>query len=277
MKKQDFMKKYPVSLQDLIISPSVFRENFPFAQNLPYPGLHHLRDICEYANYTYGALRTSVSRIIKAKSLDFFFDEKKTKRFRLTKTQQNVSEVLSADIGDTKDFSIVIFSFSTAQEKQRRDARFLLQAYGFRLFAQNTYIRSKIKKAPFENSLREYGLINNVFIFDCLDPKTVEFKKRLLSQFEMEKRQKQINTFYADLNQFLPADLDAVEFSRRLIYAGPVYYNICFANAIPIPENYFSEKFLIKELKQYFNIILEKRGKDFSTYYLNIENQGAKR
>lgn len=277
MTKQDFMKKYPAPLQDLIISPCVFRENLPYARNLPYPGLHHLRDVCEYANYTYSALRTSVSRSIKAKKLDFFYDEKKIKRFRLTQTQQNVSEALSVDIGDTQDFSMVIFSFSTAQEKQRRDTRFLLQAYGFRLFAQNTYIRSKIKKAPFEKSLREYGLIHNVFIFDCLDPNTVEFKKRLLSQFEMRKRQQLVNTFYAELNLFLTDDLDTAEFSRRMIYAGPVYYNICFANDIPIPETYFSENYLIKELKQYFNIILEKRWKDFTTYYLNIENQGAKK
>ena len=69
----------------------------------------------------------------KADNLDAFIDESGIKRYRLTKTQQLISEVLSADIGDAEDFSIVIFSFSTEQEKQRREARSLLQNYGFRL------------------------------------------------------------------------------------------------------------------------------------------------
>ena len=32
----------------------------------------------------------------------------------------------------------------------------------------------KIQRGPFENSLKEYGLINNVFLFECLDPGTEE-------------------------------------------------------------------------------------------------------
>jgi hypothetical protein len=154
-----------------------------------------------------------LSRLIKSKELDFFYDDKKIKRFRLTKTQQNVSKVLLTDIGDAKDLSVVIFSFTTEQEKQRREARYLLNGYGFRLFAQNAYIRRRIKRELFEKSLKEYGLMNNVFLLDCLDPGTVEFKECLYSQFEMEKVQNQITTFYNDLNKFLTDDLDAAEYS----------------------------------------------------------------
>jgi hypothetical protein len=274
MNKKQFMKKYPATLPELQISPCAFRETFLLTKDLPYPGIHHLRDICEYGNYTYGALRTSLSRAIKIKELDFFYDECKTKRFRLTKTQQNVSKELSADIGDAKDFSVVIFSFSTEQEKQRREARYLLGGYGFRLFAQNTYIRRKIKRELFEKSLKEYGLMNNVFLLDCLDPGTVEFKERLYSHFEIDKTIKIVNAFYNDLIKFLSDDLEAVEYSRRILYVGPVYYNICYANEVPVPETYFPEGYLIKELKVYFKSIPEYRWNDFVTYYMNIENQG---
>jgi hypothetical protein len=274
MNKKEFMKKYPATLPELQISPCVFRETFLLTKDIPYPGIHHIRDICEYANYTNGALRTSLSRSIKTKELDFFYDENKIKRFRLTKTQQNVSKALLADIGDTKDFSLVIFSFTTEQERERRDARYLLGGYGFRLFAQNTYIRRRIKREFFENSLKEYGLMNNVFLLDCLDPGTAEFRERLYSQFEMNKMLKLINTFYNDLNYFLTDDLDAAEYSRRILYVGPVYYNICFANEVPIPETYYPEGYLIKKLKVYFQSIPEYRWNDFITYYMNIENQG---
>lgn len=275
MDKNEFIKKYPVKVQELLLSPSVFRENFPFLDCLPYPGIHHMRDICEYAGYTYGALRTALSRTIKAKGINFFYDENKMKRFRLTKNQLNVKEVVSADIGDAKDFSVVIFSFATKQEKQRRDARFLLQAFGFRLFAQNTYIRRKIQRDPFENSLKEYGLINNVFLFECLDPGTREFKKRLFTQFDMEKAIDLANAFYADLNNFLSDDIDEMEYSRRIIYTGPVYYKICFANEVPVPETYYPENYPIKQLKIYFQSISESRWKSFISYYMYIENQGG--
>ncbi|MBN2442435.1 MAG: hypothetical protein JXJ04_13860 [Spirochaetales bacterium] len=274
MNKKAFIKKYPLTLQELLLSPSVYRENFPFLENLPYPGIHHMRDICEYAGYTYGALRTALSRIMRTKKIDFFTDENKIKRFRLTPSQLNVKEVLTSDIGDAKDFSIVIFSFTTKQEKQRRDARFLLQAFGFRLFAQNTYIRRKIQREPFENSLKEYGLLNNVFLFECLDPGTEEFKNRLFTQFNMEEAIRLTNTFYADLNNFLSDDLDEMEYSRRILYIGPVYYNICYAQEVPVPENYYPENYSIKQLKLYFQSIPESRWKDFISYHMHIENKG---
>jgi len=276
MNKKEFIKKYPATLPELQISPCAFRETFLLTKNLPYPGIQHLRDICEYGNYTYGALRTSLSRAIKAKELDFFYDKDKVKRFRLTKTQFDVSKELMTDNADAKDFSVVIFSFTTEQEKQRRDARYLLNGYGFRLFAQNTYIRRRIKRELFEKSLKEYGLMNNVFLLDCLDPGTVEFKERLYSQFEMDKTLKLINTFYKDLNNFLTDDLKPDEFSRRLLYVGPVYYNFCFVNEVPIPETYFPKGYLIKELKVYLQSIPEYRWKDFVNYYMNIEKQENK-
>lgn len=275
MKKTAFIKKYPATLQELLTAPCILRENIPQLNSLPYTGIHHMRNICEYAGYTYGALRTALSRTVNSKKLNSFYDEDKIKRYKLTKNQQNVSEILSADIGNAEDFSIAVFSFSTEQEKQRRDARFLLQSFGFRLFAQNTYIRRRIRKEPFIRSLKDYGIESNVFLFDCIDPGTVEFKERLFSQFEFEKMQHITNTFYADLNSFLSEDLDAAEYSKRILYSGPVYYNICFANEVPIPESYFPKQYLIKELKLYFHSIPEHRWKDFISYYMNIENKGA--
>lgn len=274
MDKKEFIEKYPATLLELLTSPCVFRETILSASDLPYPGINHLRDICEYANYTYGALRTALSRTIKAKKLDFFHDAKKIKRFRLTANQQNVSKALLADIGDAEDFSLVVFSFRAEQEQERRDARLILQSYGFRLFAQNTYIRRRIKREPFENSLKEYGLQNNLFLLECADPGTTEFKERLFSQFEMDKMVNLTNTFLIDLDNFLNDRLEAAEFSKRLLYAGPVYYNICFANEVPIPAAYFPENYRIKELKHYFQSIPAYRWKDFTAYYLNIENQG---
>jgi hypothetical protein len=275
MDKKEFIKKYPATLLELLTSPCVFRENFPMFKDLPFPGIHHMRDICEYAGYTYGALRTSLSRTIKAKKLNFFYDANKIKRYRLTPSQLNVKQVLTADIGDAQDFSVVIFSFTTNQEQQRRDARFLLQAFGFRLFAQNTYIRRKIQRQPFENSLKEYGLLDNVFLFDCSDPGTEEFKKHLFTQFEMGKMLRLTNTFYTDLNNFLTDDLESMEYARRMLYTGPVYYRICYANEVPIPAAYFPPNYPIKKLKVYFQSIPQHRWQDFISYHLHIERQGV--
>lgn len=277
MNRNEFMEKYPVRLQELITSPSVFRETLLSTKDLPYPSIYHLRDICEYANYTYGALRTSLSRLIKNNDLDFFYDENKIKRFRLTKIQQDVSKALMLDIGDAKDFTIAIFSFATEQEKQRRDARFLLQGCGFKLFAQNCYIRRKIKREFLESSLKEYGLINNVFLLDCLEPGTDEFKNRLISQFEIDKMAELTNAFLTDLNDFLTEELTAEEYARRILYAGPVYYHICYENEIPIPETYFPENYRMKELKVFFQSIPEDRWTEFIAYYMAIEEKGKKR
>jgi DNA-binding transcriptional regulator PaaX len=276
MDKKTFLQKYPVILHELITSPSVFREAFLSSQNLPYPCMGHIRDICEYASISYGALRTSLSRLIKANEIDFFYDENKTKRFKLTSAQQSVSKVLMDDTGSEKGFSIAIFSFTTEQEKERRDARILLEGCGFKLFAQNSYIRRKINKEYFEKSIKEYGLSRNLFVFDCSDPGTEEFRARLFSQFEMEKAVKLTNTFYFDLKKFLNDELTSAEFSRRLLYAGPVYYNICYANELTVPETYFPKDYHIKELKTFFQRIPQHRWADFISYYLEIERRSKR-
>ena len=61
MLKEEFLKKYPASLPELLTSPCIFRENLFFMKDLPYPGMNHMRDIGEYAHFSYGALRTACS------------------------------------------------------------------------------------------------------------------------------------------------------------------------------------------------------------------------
>ncbi len=110
-------------------------------------------------------------------------------------------------ISETKSFSLVIFTFYASEEKRRRQARELLKYFGFKLIAQNVYIRRKITHQPFDENVKALGLENNIFLFDCDDPGTKMFRERLFAQFKMDETVRRTNEFKSDLGAFLPPGL----------------------------------------------------------------------
>ena len=87
----------------------------------------------------------------------------------------------------------------------------------------------------------------------------------------MEKMRDLTAAFYTDLKAFLSDDLDDSEYSRRMLYTGPVYYTICFAEEVPIPVNYYPKNYPIKELKSFFHTLPEHRRKGLISHFMTIE------
>ena len=72
----DFKRKYPLQLQHILITPMIFRENVLLFRELPYPTLNGIRDLAEYAGFSYSAVRTALSRVRAKGEIETFKDEK---------------------------------------------------------------------------------------------------------------------------------------------------------------------------------------------------------
>jgi hypothetical protein len=266
--KEYFLKKYPVPLIGLMVTPMIFKENVLVVKDLPSPGIGHLRDLCEFGNYSYGAMRTAMTRAKEKKLLDV------KKRFRLTKNQKNIGRVVTENLTNIDKFSLAIFTFKASETKKRYRARELLGYFGFRRIAQNVYIRKKITGRHLEESIKTEGFKNNIFVFECDDPATLAFRNKLYSQFDISGITKKLHEFKKDLVLFLDPKLDKMEFARRMFYVGPVQHKICFEDEPPLPESYYPNNYPMVEIIKFFEQILKTYLKELVNYYKTIEKTG---
>lgn len=245
-------------------------------EDLPSPGIDHLRDLCEFGNYSYGAMRTAMTRAKKKNLLGVFIDNEGKKRFCLTDYQLSVGRVVMENRSTIDNFSLAIFSFKASETKERYRAREILGYFGFRMIAQNVYIRRRITGLHLEETIKKEGLQNNIFVLECDDPGTLAFKNKLYSQFDVPKITTKLHEFKNDLVQFLDTKLDKTELARRIFYAGPVQHGICFEDEAPLPQSYYPEDYPMAEIITFFEDIIKIHMKDLVAYYMKIEKGESK-
>lgn len=271
MSSELFIKKYPVSLNELLVTPIIFLDNNPRINAISAPCLNHLKDLCEFGGYSGGAIRTALSRIRKRGEVKEIKDKEGFIRFYITKEQKLISKIVKANQDESDSFSIVVFTFQSVEDRRRYMARDVLKKFGFRLFAQNVYIRRKILRDPFEEHIKELGLDDSMFLFDCSDPSTAYFKKKIISKFPLEDAIIEIEMLLNDLKNFISEDLDDIEYTRRVLYFGPLHYKYCFINELPLPNSFYPKEYRIHELKHFYENIPFKRWESIKKYFRDLD------
>lgn len=271
----DFIRKYPLPLKEIITTPMIFREALPQFEGLPFPTLLAIRDLAEFAGHNYGALRTALSRARAAGELESFLDQNGITRFKLTKLQKSVSDVVVSWQKRPEGFTLAVFSFRKDDEKERRTTREILKYFGFKKLAQNTYINGMIDTAGLEAEMERRKLNKNLYVFHCLQVDSPALLERLRNIFDVENRTRELSEFETDLKMFLnEPSLSGDEFARRVFYAGPLHYSKCFVEEPPLPASVLPEDYPLKKLQDFFDSIIRTRGKEITTYYLKLNNQG---
>jgi len=274
----DFISKYPLPLREIITTPMIFREALPQFDKLPFPTLLAIRDLAEFAGHNYGALRTAISRARASGELESFLDQNGVTRFRLTKLQKSVSDVVVNWQNRPHGFILAVFSFRKDDEKERRATREILRYFGFKKLAQNTYINGMIATAGLEAEMERLKLNKNLYIFRCPQVDSPELLERLKNIFDIEKRARELSEFETDLKVFLnESSLTGDEFARRVFYAGPLHYSKCFVEEPPLPVSVLPEGYPLKRLLDFFDSIIRRCGREITIYYLKLNNQEGNR
>jgi DNA-binding transcriptional regulator PaaX len=267
----DFIHKYPLLLKEIIATPMIFRENDPRLEGMPFPNMAIIRHLAEFAGFSYGALRTAVSRLKASGDLESFADEAGIVRFRLTSLQRSVSDVVRSWETRPKGFVIALFSFKSEEEKGRQRVREALKYFGFKRIAQNAYINGMIDTATLQATMREYGVADRLFLFRCSDVEDPVLVAKLKEVFDVRGRAEALRVFFADLRLFLgEKDLDGMEFGRRIFYAGPVYHMRCFVEEPPFPESFLPPDYPLPEVKSWYLTRSAERLEDVIAYYMGL-------
>lgn len=268
---RSFIRRHPLSLQEVIATPMIFREYVPGFEGLPFPRSAIIQDLAAFAGHRPGALRTALSRLRTTGEIVRFVDPSGVTRFHLTEAQRSVSGVVRAWPERPEGFLIGVFSFRAPEEAKRRAVREILLHFGFKRIAQNTYINGMIDTAGLEAEMKRVGAADRFYVFRCPEIDDPTLLGRLAEVFDVEERRRTLEGFREELAAFLEEPgIDAMEHGRRLFYAGPVHHRISFAEEPPIPARILPPGYPLSELRSYLDSSIKARRSDVVHYYRRL-------
>jgi DNA-binding transcriptional regulator PaaX len=267
----DFRKKYPLSAREAVSTPMILRCGTFTDGSLPYPSLNGIRDFAAYCGIRDGAVRTALSRAHAEGAVRIYLDSGKVVRYRLVESRMEMGLTVSGRQNRPEGFIIAVFSFATEEEPARAKVRETLKYYGFKKLAQNTYINGRIETAGLKKVMRAFGLEKNLYLFDCPSVDDADLIEKILSVFEIGKRNRFLQKFHRDLADFLEEkNLDAEEIVHRMYYAGPVHWTICRVDEPPFPPKYLPADYPLDSILRLYEGMLRKHGKTLVTHYRKV-------
>lgn len=268
--KRRFLEAFPLSLVELISTPSVFRENMPFLADLPYPTAAIVRDLAEFAGYSYGAVRTALSR---GRTSGYFdtYEDGGTTRFRYSPFQRSVNDAVKARGTSGDGFTIAVASFGEGESALRREIAGCLGWWGFASIARDAYISGRIDTSGLEAELARIGAERKVLLFPCDPPGAKGFADRLVAAFDLGDRARRLRAFRAAARRFIEREgLDPLERGRRIMYSGPVSHKLFFVEEPPLPAAWLPTSYPLKDVKDAYGALMERHAGDLVAYYSSL-------
>lgn len=270
MNKNSFITKYPIQLNTLIAATVIFHGTSDVLKGLKHPTMKHIRIIAESAGYSYGAIRTSLSRMIKNEEIIQFSDSNGIKRFKQNPLQIDIGNSVMNRY-NSNGFLLAIYNFKKNESKKRDSVRYLLKNYGFKKIAQNTYITGNINTSIIKKEIEKLESSDNVMFFKVNETDSEDLKNKLTKIFSLEERKIKLTELYEDLKKYLiPCD-DILE---RLVYAGPVYFNNCFIDEPLLPLEYLPNEYPLQKIINFMNSFTEEINSRARKRYIEIEKRG---
>ena len=200
-----FKEKYPLTMQEALGNLMVFRENIPIFSGMPYPSMNGIRKFAEYAGYSYGTIRTALSRARAAGTIESFKDDQGITRFKQGTLYRSISNTVISWKNRPEGYLLAVFSFKTEQEKERQTVRQILTDFYFKKIAQNVYINGRIETNGLMQEFRSEGLDKNIMLFHCENTKDEALRERILEVFDIKARSAKLMEFRSDFLEFLNA------------------------------------------------------------------------
>jgi DNA-binding transcriptional regulator PaaX len=271
-----FVRKHRLTLKEAILTPMVWREQIlgaaPGDAAFPPPSAALLRDFAAYVGYSYGALRTALSRARAQGELDAQEDGEGRLRYRLVDVQRAVGGVVASRKSRPEGYLIAVYAFRAQDEAGRRKVREILSWFGFVRFAQNAWVNGLIDASGLEKALEWTGLANMVFLFRCSSAMNPSLDERFARRFRLKERAGVLQALWRDLEAFLLAPaLDAVERGRRFVYAGPVQHKVCFMEEPPVPATCLPDGYPLEDLLAWFGAEAARAKQDIMAYFRRFE------
>jgi hypothetical protein len=167
-------------------------------------------------------------------------------------------------------FTILIFSFTSGNARERYWMQQILKHFGFTRFAQNAYANINFDDAGLRTILKEKGLEDNAFLFSHAD-EDPGMTKRLIALWSPERIAESLERFAHGLKGFLDdTPLEGEALFCRFFYAGTAYYEH-FTTRLPnIPEDRISDKTPLTRIEKLIADFQARHGERMIRYYAGI-------
>jgi DNA-binding transcriptional regulator PaaX len=266
-----FEKRHPLSLNELLIAPIVFRANLPELSNQPLASAAGMRDLAEFGGFSPGAIRTAMSRLRASGMVETQEDVTGVARYRLGRMSSSIARAVTSRPARPLGFLLVVFSFAAQDARERQVVREALKLHGFQKLAQNVYINGQIDTGELEAHFQEEGLTDRVYFFRCGDQDEPALRRRLTTLFDLSKRRDALDRFGRDLLAYLEAPrLDDLTFARRFFYAGPVHYRVTFVEEPPLPASYLPPGYPMERLQALLPALAARRAAALARYFRTV-------
>ncbi len=266
-----FRSRYPLSLQELLLAPVIFRDTSAELEDLPLASAAGMRDLATYGGHRPGAIRTALSRLRADKAIEPVPGRDGVIRYRMGALSRSISRAVQARFQRPSGFAVAVFSFATEHARGRQVMRSLLAHHGFQKLAQNVYINGQLDTAEMEKMIRRQGLSEHLFLFRCQDAEDKALRRKLARIFDLTGRARALARFEADLRAFLEEPgLPGDEIARRCFYSGPVHYRVTFAEEPPLPASCFPADYPLERLSNYLPAALQKHARELVGYFRKV-------
>lgn len=268
----DFLGKYPIDLSEIIVTPMIVRESVKEHIRLPAVCLTGIRAHAEYAGFSYGALRTAVTRLKKNGVINAF-DDNGTTRYELCDFFNFITRHYTT-YKDEDGFTVAVLSLVEGGEKARYHIREILKTFGFQQISRNAYISGKMDIKGLQTELAKNSLENNLFIFDCNpmeDPGSLERIKKL---WDLDEWTQKAEAFRDDLLAYYDfSGLDDAEIYNRIFSVGPAFYKYIQRDFPRLHEKHFPGRTVYNEINRIINETSTKLGERLTGYFISINQQ----
>ena len=265
-----FMKKYPISLNDAILFPLIYKTFFnQKKRNLPDPNQSHMIDFAGFAGFSEGAIRTALTRLKKKGSIISYKKDGKI-YYKMSEIRKKVSNYY-INTDKKKEFTIVIFSFNRENSGERYQIRKILKKIGFKMLAQNAYINIRIKKDDLLYKIKGAGFEKNLYIFDSIENLEPFVARNVLKAWKVDEYIKKLNSFYVDFKNFISfMNKNTENIFNLLGYAGVVVFSYFQRNDPPIADIYLPDDYPLKKINAELIEMNIKFSKTMKAYYLKL-------
>ncbi|MBN1648033.1 MAG: hypothetical protein JW874_08375 [Spirochaetales bacterium] len=237
--KELFHHAYPLSPAEALYTICITRQGWVSAGiDLPDPTVKGSKNFVLFSGASDSAFRTTISREKTNDNFDFYTDEQHIRRFRMTEFGQGVTRFFSTENPEPAGLTMAVFRFETGETRERYILKEALKSFGFRMFAQNTYINRRVRHEEIQKAADARGVGGNLFLFDTNFPSGPAMQK-LQSMYEPEKWEKKLAEFKSRLIAYFKEGNSDEDIYNRALYAGAAHHQYIRTNLPPLPEKYF--------------------------------------
>ena len=269
MKDETFINKYPLKTASSIIAP-LSQHHFLSKNNMiPFPNLNGMYELANYYGIAPSSVRVTICRLCSAGRIYSFTDDAGTTRYQMDQMMTLISEQ-AARFGKSDGLTLAVFRFSKEEDKQRYRVREILNSFGFKMLAQNVYLNIRVDIPAIQKELAEWGLKNNVFMFDCTSPDD-SIMNEMSALWDLENWKIKLDDFIKDLQEYWDfAGLGDREIYLRYSIGYSAFFVHIYEKHPAIPFHYLPEGYPLSELFEFVEKALYQYEAAIVRYYTQI-------